>query len=209
MKRCFAILAVAVIAGVAQAAPAERDLGNGLAYLRVKQLPGDVPGAVPERPMPCVVDLRYVKANSDSAAPLLEWLKRRGTGRAAIFVLANGDTARELTRPLTALPRSDGVVVVGIPSSGFAPHVAVSAKGADERAAYDALDKGLALAALLTDNPNKLRNDEASLSRDRLADASADSADGTLEADRPKPRVDATLQRAVHLHRALVALRKL
>jgi len=60
---------------------------------------------------------------------------------------------------------------------------------------------------LLTDNPDKVRNDEASLSKDRVAEASAEATDRANK--KPAPPIDVALQRAVHLHRALVALRKI
>ena len=76
----------------------------------------------------------------------------------------------------------------------------------EERRAYDALEQGVAIDTLLSDNPNQVRNDEASLSKDRVAEAAAESADATK---RVTPPLDATLQRAVHLHRALVALKRI
>ena len=79
----------------------------------------------------------------------------------------------------------------------------------EERRAYDALEAGASVNSLLADNPNKVRNDEASLSKDRLAEASADAADNALSGKRAPPPIDATLQRAVHLHRALAALKKI
>jgi hypothetical protein len=97
--------------------------------------------------------------------------------------------------------------VVGIERAPFRPDVPVKASVEEEQRAYDALEKGAPLSALLTDHPNKVRNDEASLSKDRLAEASADAADPANK-EAPPP-IDATLQRAVHLHRALVALRKI
>jgi len=65
------------------------------------------------------------------------------------------------------------------------------------------------LAKLLADNPGKVRNDEASLTRDRPAEAPAENGDAAAPAGKAVPPVDATLQRALHLHRSLQALRKL
>jgi hypothetical protein len=67
------------------------------------------------------------------------------------------------------------------------------------------LEQGAALDTLVADNPHKVRNDESSLSKDRLAEDSTDGADGTKK----QPVVDATLQRAMHLHRALIAMKKI
>jgi hypothetical protein len=206
-KRSVLFLVLAVAGAIA--APLERDLGNGLAYFRIRELPADLSAQPPARLGPSVIDLRYVRAEPGAAAAFLAWMKFRASSRSPHFVLANGETSRALLTPLTEQPRSAGVVVVGIPARGFNPHVAVSSSPANERRAYDALENGAPLVALLTDNPNKVRNDEASLSKDRLAEASADAADDALGGKRVAPPIDATLQRAVHLHRALVALRRL
>jgi hypothetical protein len=201
------VLTIAVAVG----APVQRDLGNGLIYYRLHALPADLP---PKPPLggagPCVVDVRYVRTNADAAAAFLAWLEFRASSRAPVFVLANAQTSTELTKPLTEESRTAGVVVVGIPGRHFAPHVPVSSSAENERRAYDALDHGVALGTLITDNPNKVRNDEASLSKDRVAEASADAADDAIVGKLPsQPLIDSTLQRAVHLHRALVALKKL
>ena len=105
--------------------------------------------------------------------------------------------------------RGTGIVVVGIERGGFHPDVTVRGSAEEERRAYDALEAGAPITSLLVDNPNKVRNDEASLSKDRLAEASADAADDAISGKRPAPPLDVALQRAVHLHRALVALKKL
>jgi hypothetical protein len=196
-----------IFAPLASAAPIEREVGNGLIYLRVRELPADLPARTGGRVAPCVVDLRYVETNAEGAAAFGTWIKSRATRRTPVFVVANADTARPLLKELSTLERGNGVVVVGIPRGAFKPDVAVTASAEDERRAYDALERGVAIGALRVDNPNKVRNDEASLSKDRLAEASADTTDTSKKEERPP--VDAALQRAVHLHRALVALKRL
>ena len=193
-----------------RAAPLERDLGYGLVYVRIHDLPADLPakpatGRVP----PCVLDVRYVSADANGAAALLTWLKARATPRSPVFVLANAETSAAILKPLAAHERSSGIAVVGAPARNFRPHVSVKTTAETERQAYDALERGTPVAKLLSDNPDKVRNDEASLSKDRLAEAAADAADDQLSGKRETPPIDATLQRAVHLHRALVALRKI
>ena len=59
-----------------------------------------------------------------------------------------------------------------------------------------------------TDNPNKVRNDEASLSKDRLR-AKRPRMPANDAGEEAPPPIDVALQRAVHLHRALVALKKI
>jgi hypothetical protein len=198
-----------IVATTAWAEAAEHDLGSGLIYARVRELPADLPAKPAGRSSACVVDLRYVAADTDAAEGFAVWLKSRATSRSPVFVLANADTSSALLKALGRHERSAGVVVVGIESSGFSPDVAVKSSAADERRAYDALEQGAAIASLLKDNPNKARNDEASLSKDRVAEASADAAGDALTGKRPAPPVDLTLQRAVHLHRALLALKKI
>jgi hypothetical protein len=105
--------------------------------------------------------------------------------------------------------RGTGIVVVGIAGTDFRPDVPVKASAAEERRAYDALDQGAVLTTLLADNPTKVRNDEASLTRDRPPEPPAATPSDPAAAKREPPPMDLTLQRAVHLHRALVALKKI
>jgi hypothetical protein len=193
------------------AAPLERDLGQGLRLFRLHELPGDLPtaSAADAKGPPCVVDVRYAKADDDAAKAFFAWLKFRAKPRAPVFVLVNGDTAGAVLETLTAREKGGGIVVIGAPSRKLEPDIPTRMTGEDERRAYDALEKGTAVGVLLTDNPDKVRNDEASLSRDRLADASADTAADALAPKRVVPPIDTALQRAVHLHRTLLALRKL
>ncbi len=207
LRGWIAVLVSGVAAAVA--APAEHELGRGLIYVRVRALPADLPRAPAGRVPPCVVDVRYVPAGAEAADTFLAWLKFRATPRTPVFVLANGDTSAELRHALAGHPRGSGIVVVGLAARDFKPDVEARGTPEAERRAYDAFEQGGALAKLLADNPDKVRNDEASLSRDRLAEASADAADDVLQGKREPPPIDVTLQRAVHLHRALVALKKI
>ena len=52
----------------AAAAPVTRDLGDGLLYVRVRELPADLPAAAPVPGGGCVLDLRYLAAGRDAAA---------------------------------------------------------------------------------------------------------------------------------------------
>jgi hypothetical protein len=192
------------------AAPLERELGAGLSYFRVHELPADLPAKPTGHVGACVLDLRYVHADANGATAFMAWLKFRASTHSPVFVLANGETSAALRKPLAEHERGTGIVVIGIPARQFEPDVAVTGSAQSERRAYDALEQGVATAVLLTDNPDKVRNDEASLSRDRLAEASADAAEDALAGKKgAAPPIDTALQRAVHLHRALVALKKL
>jgi hypothetical protein len=196
-----------LLPGLAAGAPIERDVGNGLVYVRVRAIPADLPPKPGGRVPPCIIDLRYVDGDNDAAAAFGAWLKFRATPRSPVFILANAETSRSLHKVLSGHDRGTGIAVVGIARGSFQPDVTVNATAEEERRAYDALEKGVEIGALLADNPNKVRNDEASLSKDRVAEASVEATEAPA---RPPPApIDATLQRAVHLHRALVALKRL
>lgn len=200
---------VAIVTRTLSAAPLEHDVGSGLVYFRVHHLPADLPPNPAGRVPPCIIDVRYVNADADAGAAFMAWVKFRATPRSPVFILANADTSSAVLKPLAVHERGTGIVVVGVQRGAFHPDVAVRGSAEEERRAYDALDAGASITSLVVDNPNKVRNDEASLSKDRLAEASADAADDAISGKRPPPPVDVTLQRAVHLHRALVALKKL
>lgn len=199
------------VSPLAQAAPLEHDLGEGLRLYRLHELPADLPPTADAsgRLPPCVADVRYTRADHDGATAFAAWLRFRAKPRVPVFVLANAGTSSALLEVLAARDRGAGIVLVGVPGRQLEPDVAVRTNSEDERRAYDALEQGVPLATLLTDNPHKVRNDEASFSRDRLAEASAEEAADELAAKNAVPPVDAALQRAVHLHRALLALKKI
>jgi hypothetical protein len=205
LMRAIALFCLLVPA--AFSAPIERELGSGLVYFRVQALPADLPAKSVGRVSPCVVDVRYVDATPEAATAFSSWLRSRASTRSPVFVLANEKTSPSLLKVLATHGRGTGIAVVGIEGGGFRPDVAVKGSPDDERRAYEALENGAALATLLTDHPNKVRNDEASLSKDRLAEAAAEAADDAGK--KAPPPIDAALQRAVHLHRALVALKKI
>jgi hypothetical protein len=207
IRSCFLFLLVLAVAS-ATAAPLTRDLGQGLAYIRVRDLPADLPAAEAGRKQACVLDLRYVGGDEKVAAAVDAWLKLRATARSPVFVLANADTAPALLAMLAPEDPVPAVIVIGVAARGFQPALAVKNSAENERRSYDALEKGASLSKLLVENPDKVRNDEASLSKDRLAEAVADASVDDKDKN-PPPPIDAALQRAVHVHRALLALKKL
>lgn len=207
MKRIGLVAAFFLSALGAGAAPLTCDLGQGLPYYRASEVPADLPPAAAAMKKGCVLDLRFAHGDTAAGTALTDWLKRHASPKTPVIVLANVATSPELRAALTPHDPSAGVMVIGGAAPGFEPDLGVKIGVADERRAYDALAEGVSLTILLTDNPDKVRNDEASLSRDRLAEASADAvADAKRSAP---PPVDAVLQRAVHVHRALVALKKI
>lgn len=211
MKRGSWVLFLLLLLPLRAAAPVERDLGGGLGYVRIHRLPADLPAQPAGRAGPFVIDVRYVEASEDAAAAFSAWLRFRASPRAPVFVLANGETAEPLRKVLAQRERGVGVVLVGVEVDRFRPDVPVKTTAEEERRAYVAFEQGAALGSLLEDNPRKPRNDEASLTRERAPEPLPEppSPGEPAKAGAEKPPIDATLQRAVHLHRALVALKKL
>lgn len=217
MRRALGWFSFLIFSLAASGASLDRDLGQGLAFHRVHQLPGDLPTAENARRQPCVLDLRYVEGGDDAAAALAAWLKFHATAHAPVFILANAATSSALVAPLSGQRPGASIVVIGGAAPTFAPDIALKISADTERQAYDALERGAAIGTLLTENSDKPRNDEAKLAKDRATDLSpadelpVNPPDGESAAKpkSPPPLVDAALQRAVHLHRALLALKKL
>jgi hypothetical protein len=223
MRRWPALLAffAALTPGAMRAAPLERDLGQGLAYFRIHSIASDLPPDESVRRRPCVVDVRYVRGNRKEATALLDWLKSHAGPKSPVFLLANSDTAPVLLVPLNSASAVPELVVLGPAARGFEPDIALSVAPALERRAYDALEKGASIESLITAPVDKARNDEERLDREHLTD-SALQADGASQGETmeftapeqpakpaPAPLIDPVLQRAVQLHRALLALKRL
>lgn len=201
---------LAVLAARLAGGPLELDLGGGLGYVRLRALPADGGLALAHKGPALVVDLRYATAEARAATEFFSGLRRRASTRTPVFILANHATAPELLRAISAGGRGTGLAVVGIAAPGFAPDVPVRATADEEQQAYAALDQGTGLAKLLADHPGKVRHDEASLTRERPPEPLPENAEpAAAPAARTGPPVDATMQRALHLHRSLQALRKL
>jgi len=199
------LLATAALAACACAAPAAtlvRDLGQGLEYYRVHELPEDLPSPVAAHPAPCIVDLRFAKADDPSALVLRAWIKVNASPRTPIFVLENAGTSPALLASMSRA--SAGVIVLAPESAKLGTDVTVRVGPEADRSSYDALEKGASVDSLLLDYPDKPRVDEAYLEKEHIPDS--DSPDAAP--DKPRPLVDSMLQRAVQLHRGLVALKR-
>jgi hypothetical protein len=109
------------------------------------------------------------------------------------------------------------VVTIGPASSEFKADVAVDVSPQADRLAYDALAKGTPIEDLVAHKLDKPRRDEAELARQH----NNGNSDEDVEEPAPKPAAtpaapavdapvtDLVLVRAVQLHRALLALRRL
>ncbi len=202
------------------AAPLEFDLGEGLGYFRAHALPADLPpAATPSRPL--VLDLRFSHANENAANALEAWIKFRASATKPVFVLVNSATPAVFDSVLAACKSQPGFLTLGAASSAFTPDLLVATDVESERRAYDALEHGTTVEALTRQNTDKPRNDEASLMHDRTAGAEdaaeespPDLSDRDEEIPAPSPAkppalIDYTLQQAIQVHRALLALKRL
>jgi hypothetical protein len=194
------------IAPASSAATLVRDLGQGLSYYRVHQLPEDLPSPASGSPGPCVLDLRFGRADESSASALRAWFRFNASARTPILVLENGATSPSL---LACVPMGSGGIIVLAPESAkLGADIAVRVAPAADRIAYDALEKGASVDSLLRDFPEKPRVDEAYLDKEHLSDSEAPEVP-TEKPKIPPPLVDAMLQRAVQIHRGLIALKRI
>lgn len=199
------ILAINVV----HAAPKEADLGDGLLYARVHAAATDLPTGDLVRGHSCVIDLRFAQGDPVAADVLGNWITSHAAPRTPLFILVNGATSGALVRTITE-HHVPGIMTVGIEGQSLAPDIMVKQTSDDERRAYDAYDAGTTIALLTTDNPNKQRNDEASLSHDHASETAEreDPADSTPAPKAKSAPIDAVLQRAIQLHRALRAMKR-
>jgi hypothetical protein len=216
---CGAPATPATPAGPAPSNGAGQVIEPNLTYRRVHTLPDDLP-ALPPGPATgtLVLDLRFVSASPEAATAFGEWLKARARPQAPVLVLINSGTAPGLLAPLTAPAVPPGVVSIGPAVTDAVPDVAINLAAGDDRTAYDALEHGMPIADLINPKIDKVRHDEAAMARERAAGAGADAEDDTppVADEKPGPPpavppvapVDRVLQRAVQLHHALLALKK-
>jgi hypothetical protein len=219
---CLSFLALATGLIPSRAELVSRDLGQGLGYFRAHALPDELPPAS-VKPGPMVLDLRFTSAEGSANTALDAWLKFRATPETPVFLLINSDTAPILRRLLAAGPARPGVVTLGGSAEDFTPDIVIGDSADEERRAYDALEHGASVLSLTTENAGKPRVDEASIMHDR-ANPPAEIAESDpldlqdkhpAEPTSPPPpsaglvAIDHSLQRAVQLHRSLLALKRL
>lgn len=214
MKRLLLPVLLAITLAVRAWASVEvTELGDGLAYVRVRSLATaaeTLHAALPQG-RALVLDLRFARASIEDPAALGSLLaSRRGPG--PLYILVSPQTPDSFRVPLSRLPA--GALTLGILDSKPAPRLVIDQPPEADRRAYEALDAGTPLEKLVSGKIEKERFDEASLvkefengnpyaepppSPDPSATKPADSADTTV--------TDRVLQRALHLHRALAALK--
>lgn len=213
----FVFLA-ACLAAHATPPAAPVDLGQGLLYRRVHALPADLPTSDAEKKSSIVLDLRYLATDDAGSTALAAWLGFR-TAAQPVFILVNADTDAALIHALAAHPALPGVVILGPALPSFTPDVTLKISPDLERRAYGAVEHGSTVESLIIEKADKPRYDEAELVKEHVSDsapppAENNSSDDPAEAPAkkpapPPPLIDLALQRALQLHRALLALRKI
>jgi hypothetical protein len=207
-----AILAFALLAGSGlDAAPVERDLGLGLRYCRVHALPDDLPSVSNGAPRAWVLDVRFVRGGTGAGKALIDWLKGAAGPRTPVFLLANTQTSGEILSPLDSADSVPGLLILGPAAKDFLPDITLNIDSKTDRNAYDAFEAGARIETLLADDRAKPRNDEARLAREHLSDSALQDDDSGRPSASAKaaPLMDLVLQRAVQVHRALLALKRL
>jgi hypothetical protein len=197
------------------------DLSQGLSFLRLGELGdsgkntfsqlGDMPTLV--------LDLREAKGDGSATANLLAALRGRPAGKGICLVLISSATAPELLAGLAhGVP---GCLTLGRESADYHPDIAVATTAAAEQSVHDAFLAGTPPAALLATPGGKPRHDEAELAKDHAAGKSTTAEDDPTpppasktalkESAPPKATApfDTVLQRAVQIHRGLLALGKI
>lgn len=211
------------------AAPvASVDLGQNLTYVRVHRLPDDdALVATAWKAAALIIDLRHV--SGDPVASFSADLAARPALN-PLFVLTGPETPSGLIA--TFRRRAPALITIGLSGPGNAPGLAIAVSPEIDRQAYDAVEAGKSVESLISEQVAKPRFDEAALARDHTSAVAGDDGDQS-RTDEPKavpppdhspapaagatpspaatevPPKDAVLQRAVQLHRALLALGKL
>jgi len=226
--KSFSFLLLLLVLSASVCAVEPTDLGQGLAYLRINSLTKsaqDLRSAL-LRPGALVLDLRYT-VDEPGAADALRELNSQ-PAKPTLYVLVSPATPKSVADIVAITPARR--VTLGIKDSAPAPDVTVGQSAADDRRAYDALESGTTLAQLISGKIEKERFDEASLVQEfkngnheakppavpalrspgseaggKADGSAAPAATGAPAA--PAPPVDRVLQRAVHLHQALQALK--
>lgn len=191
------------------------ELIPGLTYLRITHYTADSAhlAAALSANRPLIVDVRYSPAESAADFPFEALLGQRAPeATAALYFLVSPETPAALASVLRTLPR--GAVTLGIEGAQPAPGVIIAQAADVDRRAHDAWSEKIPLAALITGKIGKERFDEAALVKEFRNGGSPAAPPAIVDpatakdGERVPVLTDRVLQRAVHLHRALLALKQ-
>ena len=189
------------------------DLGRGLRYLRLGATPVDEPTSAAALAAPALVlDLRLAAGDATNEA-LVRRAHAGCTAQRPLFVLLGAETPVSLR---AALPDTPGLLTLAPQEAGVPAKLVIATPAASDRAAAEALSTGRPPRELIEAKIEKPRFDEAQLTRDHAngrrestepSPIPASTSESTEPAkDTPAPLQDTLLQRAVFIHRALLAL---
>ena len=195
--------------------PPANDLGQGLTYVLPR--PNGTEGAktfiaADEAVLPpgsIVLDLRQSKFSAVESAAWLTALQSRSASRQVCLVLVSPATPAPLLVALSTGLR--GCVSVGRADPGYRPDNAVETDAASDERAGAALASGARPTDGLIENATKVRHDEVELAQAHALGKEPPREEIDLKPETPvaATSIDRVLQRAVQLHRGLVALGKL
>jgi hypothetical protein len=213
----FLACCILIASAPLHAKPVNHELADSLLYFRAEVIPRDLPPA-DVKSGPLILDLRFALAEADATTALDAWLKLRATPVTPVFLLINSDTAPDLRKLLTDVMSRHSVITIGRATEEIKPDIEIETSNEEERRAYDALEQNAPIDSLLAENADKPRVDEAAImrARDEAGEElfEANPLDRIAPTDtkseaKAAPPIDRALQRAVHLHRALRALKRL
>lgn len=199
------------------ASPRLRSLPGGPTYLRARDLGQWDVAATPAE---LIIDLRGVRETTPDNAARLGTLLASGSARTLRLVLIDPTTSADLLAVVKTSKARNLTLGANLPAG--AVDVAVATPEDLDRRAVAALDAGRPPETLLEARQEKIRYDESSMVRDHakglpIPDAppdletepGKDDAKATPTAAAEPPLVDRVLERALHLHRALRAIRRI
>jgi hypothetical protein len=211
--RLLILVATLIGTPLSWAVPQSHLLPDGPAYVRSRDLSQlDVASA----PVELILDLRGLGETTAEGSARLNALLAAGSVRTVRLVLVDPETAPSLRAAVrAALGR---VLILGANLPPEAVDVAVATPVESDRRAVAALDDGKAPQELLATAPEKARYDESAMVRDHAkglpipeAPQEQETDDGKTAPPAPEDAVlvDRVLERALHLHRALRAIRRI
>ncbi|OQB97252.1 MAG: hypothetical protein BWX86_00417 [Verrucomicrobia bacterium ADurb.Bin122] len=149
MIRRLALSAGLLLTSALSAAPLVRELGDGLGYARIAQLPDDLPDTAKVPGPALVLDLRNVPATTDTANAFALWLTLQDRAKAPLLVLLNPDTAPLIREVLHSQAGRPGILTLGPTTPDYAPDIVVPISADADRLAYAALDNTCPIADLV------------------------------------------------------------